>query len=144
MMDRTVSRRRSARPHRETGGITQRPWKQLHRSYAPIELLSADHVQAIHEAALTILSEIGMRVLEPKARGLYRQAGANVEEAEMRVRFDRDLIATLIARAPPSFSLAARDPARSVSVGGEYVIFSSVGGPAYVMDSDRGRRTGTY
>jgi trimethylamine:corrinoid methyltransferase-like protein len=36
------------------------------------------------------------------------------------------------------------NPNRSLSVGGRNCIFSSVGGPAYVMDLDRGRRAGTY
>ena len=90
-MERSSARRRPGRPPREIGGIQQRPWKQLTRPYPPIEMLSADHVQAIHEAALTILEEIGMRVLQPQARRLYREAGADVDEGEMRVRFDRAL-----------------------------------------------------
>jgi trimethylamine--corrinoid protein Co-methyltransferase len=143
-MDRTSTRRRSARPQRGQGGIVQRPWRQLRRPYAPIEILSGDEVQAIHETALTILAEIGMRVLEPRARAFYRKAGADVDESEMRVSIDRDLIRSLIATAPSSFSLRARNPMRNVKVGGADVILSSVGGPAYVMDNDRGRRTGTY
>ena len=64
-------RRRAGRPTREVGGIIQSPWKQLSRPYAPIEILSADNVAAIHNAALTVLEEIGMRVLEPRARAFY-------------------------------------------------------------------------
>jgi trimethylamine---corrinoid protein Co-methyltransferase len=143
-MDRAATRRRTARPQRETGSIVQRPWRQLKRHYAPIELLSADHVQSIHEAALTILSEIGMRVLDERARALYRQAGAEIEEDEMRVRLDPDLTRSLVATAPPRFTLRARNSKRDLAVGGDDVILSSVGGPAYVMDMDRGRRTGTY
>jgi trimethylamine--corrinoid protein Co-methyltransferase len=143
-MDRTSSRRRSARQPREQGGIVQRPWKQLRRPYPPIELLSADQIHAIHETALTILAEIGMRVLEPRARSLFRRAGAMVEEGEMQVRLDPALLASLVSTAPAAFSLRARNSARNVKVGGADVIFSSVGGPAYVMDNDRGRRPGTY
>lgn len=47
-MERSSARRRPGRPQREIGGIAQRPWKQLTRPYAPIEVLSADHLQAIH------------------------------------------------------------------------------------------------
>ena len=43
-MERTAARRRPGRPQREIGGIEQRPWKQLTRPYAPIEILSADQV----------------------------------------------------------------------------------------------------
>jgi len=143
-MERSSARRRPGRAPREIGGIQQRPWKQLTRPYRPIELLSDDHVQAIHEAALTILEEIGMRVLQQDARNLYRSAGADVDESEMRVRFDRAMVAERIATAPSSFELQARNPEKNLRVGGADCILSSVGGPAYVMDTDRGRRPGTY
>ena len=81
-MERSSARRRPGRPQREIGGIQQRPWKQLTRPYPPIEILSADHIRAIHETALTVLEEIGVRVLEPAARAHYRAAGADVDEAE--------------------------------------------------------------
>ena len=62
------------------GGIAQRPWKQLTRPYAPIEILSADQVETIHETALTILEEIGMRVLRAAgARVSIAAAGADVD-----------------------------------------------------------------
>jgi len=143
-MERGTARRRPGRAPREVGGIQQRPWKQLVRSYPPIEPLSADRVQAIHETALTILEEVGMRVLQPKARQLYKLAGADVDESEMRVRLDRTMVMERIATAPASFELRARNPQKNVKVGGPNCILSSVGGPAYVMDNDRGRRPGTY
>ena len=62
----------------------------------------------------------------------------------MQVRLDRELVAELVAKAPPSFTLAARNPERALKVGGRDLIFASVGGPAYVMDLDHGRRTGSY
>ena len=133
-------RRRPGRPIRAIGGISQRPWKQLVRPYAPIEILSADQIEAIHAAALTVLEEIGMRVLEPRAREYYKSAGAMVNESDMRVRFDRAMIAELIKKSPREFTLAARNPQRNLRIGGRHCILSSVGGPAYVMDRDKGRR----
>src|SRR5262245_54898027 len=137
-MTRATSRRRE-RPHRTPGALQQRPWKQLTLPYRPIEVLSADQVEAIHQAALTILEEIGMRVLEPRARGLYAAAGATVDGGTEQVRFDRAMIADLVAKAPAEFSLRARNPAKNVRVGKQHAIFSSVGGPAYVSDLEHGR-----
>ena len=138
-----MSRRRD-RPARIVGAIAQRPWKQFSLPYRPIEILSADNVQRIHDTALTILEEIGMKVLEPRARGCYRGAGAKIEPGEDRVRFDRAMVEELIAKAPAEFTLEARNPAKNVKVGKRNGIFSSVGGPAYVMDIEGGRRAGTY
>ena len=138
-----MSRRRD-RPTRTVGAIAQRPWKQFSLPYEPIEILSADQVERIHDTALTILEEIGMKVLEPRARDYYRSAGAKIEPGEMRVRFDRAMVEELIAKAPAEFTLEARNPAKNVKVGKRNGIFSSVGGPAYVMDLEGGRRAGTY
>jgi trimethylamine--corrinoid protein Co-methyltransferase len=136
--------RRRDRASRATASIPQRPWKQFCHRYRPIEVLSADQVAAIHATALTILEEIGIKVLSDRARALYAMGGADIEEGSDRVRFGRDMVMDWAGRAPASFTLVARDPAKTVKVGGADAIFSSVGGPAYVSDLDRGRRTGTY
>jgi len=143
-MTQRSSRRRAGRGPRTAGQIPQRPWAPLHLAYDPIRVLAPEQVEAIHDTALTVLEEIGMRVLEPSARALLAGAGAQVDEAEMQVRFDRALVEELVAKAPDEFTLAARNPERNVTLGGQSAIFSSVGGPAYVCDLDRGRRAGTY
>jgi trimethylamine--corrinoid protein Co-methyltransferase len=136
--------RRRPRAHRVVGSISQRPFKQVRLPYKPIEVLDADAIENIHQTGLTILEEIGMRVLDKRARALFRAAGAEVDEGEMQVRLDRALIAELIGKAPENFKVSARNPAHDVAVGGRDVMFTAVGGPAYVSDMDRGRRQGTY
>jgi trimethylamine--corrinoid protein Co-methyltransferase len=42
------------------------------------------------------------------------------------------------------FSLHARNPVRDLTFGDRHVVFSSVGGPAFVTDIDRGRRPGNH
>ena len=133
---------RRTRTGRVMGSIPQRPYGQVPRSYAPIEVLSADQVAAIHQAALTVLSVTGMKVLAPRARALYAGAGCRV--VEETVFFDPALVGELLATVPAQFTLTARDPARSLRFGGNDCVFTSVGGPAYVMDLDKGRRDGTF
>jgi len=99
---------------------------------------------AIHETALGMLEEIGVKVLSERARLLYKQGGADVTEGSDRVRFPLDMVMDWVGKAPSEFTLHARDPAKAVKVGKRHAIFSSVGGPAYVSDLDRGRRTGTH
>ncbi len=141
-MMEAVPHRRRARPPRTIGDIRQQPFGQTPRTYVPIEVISADQVAAIHAAALKVLSEIGMRVLHPPARDLFRRAGAAVE-GDM-VRLDPDMITDLLRHVPQTFTLEARDPAKALTLGGGHCVYASVGGPAYVMDNDRGRRDGTY
>ena len=135
-------RRRPARNARVSGELHQRPFGRVIRPYKPIEVLSADHVAALHETALKVLRDIGMRVLEDNAREKFRAAGAQIDGDN--VRLDPAMVAEHLKTVPKTFTLAARNPARSLHIGGDDVVFASVGGPAYVMDNDRGRRDGTH
>jgi len=125
------------------GGITQSPFARLRRPYAPIEVISADEVEAIHNSALRVLAEIGMKVLHAPARALFAKAGARIVGEDM-VQLDADMIAEHLKSVPKTFRLAARNPALNLYVGEDDLIFGAVGGPAYVMDNDKGKRNGTY
>ncbi len=135
----------SGRSRRARGGgegLQQPAFGQRRRLYRPIEVLSADQVETIHQAGLTILAELGMRVLDDRARALFRGAGAQVT-GEM-VRMDPALVAGLLRHVPARFTISARNPAHDLQVGDDLCIYTSVGGPAYVMDNDRGRRDGSF
>jgi trimethylamine--corrinoid protein Co-methyltransferase len=54
---------RRRHPRRGAPGIAQLPWRRLVNPYRPIEILTADQVEAIHRSSLRILAEIGMEVL---------------------------------------------------------------------------------
>jgi trimethylamine--corrinoid protein Co-methyltransferase len=132
------------RPRRTAGGIPQLPFRRLVNPFVPLEVLSADAVEEIHRASLRILSEIGVEVLGDAAIDRLRAAGASVDRATRRVRLDPALVEEQIATAPAEFTLYARNPDRNVSLGGRHLVFSSVGGPAFVTDLDRGRRPGNW
>ena len=70
------------RPRRVQAGIRQLPWRRLVNPYRPIEILSADHVEAVHAASLRILSEIGIEVLGDRALDAFRRAGATVDRRD--------------------------------------------------------------
>src|SRR5262252_857927 len=144
-MERAGRTQSSARRRRSeaTGAIPQLSWRQLQNPYAPAVLLSADEIQAIHNASLRVLEEIGVNVLLPEAREIYRQAGADLDPNSTRVRFDRGLIESSIAKAPPRFTLHARNPARNLIFGENYANFATVAGAPNLSDLDGGRRSGT-
>ena len=125
-----------------SAAVPQRAFGQVPLGIAPVEVISADQVEAIHNAALKLLAATGIKVLHPPARALFQAAGAGV--ADEMVRLDPDLVMDLLASVPPTFTLAARNPAKSLRIGGRDMVFTSVGGPAYVMDIDGGRRDGTF
>jgi trimethylamine--corrinoid protein Co-methyltransferase len=144
-----------ARPRRErraAAGIPRLPWRRVVNPFTPLEILSADHVEAIHQAGLRILSDVGMEVLSGRALDLLGQAGATVAQAgdtggrgaSGRVRMEPAQIEELVARAPATFELHARNAERNLLFGGRNVVFGAVGGPAFVTDIDRGRRPGNF
>ncbi|MSP49481.1 MAG: methyltransferase [Alphaproteobacteria bacterium] len=118
------------------------PYRQPRRRFPPVEIVSADEIEAIHQASLTILEEIGMDFLDAEAVALVGRAGAATKPGSQRVRFDRNLILERIKTAPATFTLHARNPAHTLGFGGDQVIFAQVGSAPNCSDMDRGRRPG--
>ncbi len=136
-----MTRRGPARSRRTSGQAAQLPWHNAINRLPPTELLSTDQIEAIHLASLRVLAETGMRVLDAGARERLGRAGC-VVDGDM-VRFDPDMVIETIATAPSTFQLRARNPAKTLTIGGNHLVFASVGGPAFCSDLDRGRRAGT-
>ena len=136
-----MSRTGRSRERRVSGQIRQLPWRELTNPLRPTEVISADQVEQIHSASLRLLSTTGMRVLSAQAREIFASAGCIVDE--LMVRFDPDMVEATIASAPSQFRLRARNPSKSLTIGGNNVAFTAVGGPAFCNDLDRGRRPGT-
>jgi trimethylamine--corrinoid protein Co-methyltransferase len=136
--------RRRRREKRIVSAIAQLPWQTVRNPYTPIEVISADQVQAIIDAALSILETKGMRFLEPGSRDFMKSRGADIDEERRMVHFPRDLVLQSIRDVPPSFTLRARNPDRNLVFGGNHIVFAAVGGPAFCSDTDGGRRPGTY
>jgi len=130
------------RPRRVAGGLPMLPWRRLVNPFRPVEILSADHVEAIHRASLRILAEIGMEVMGDRALDAFAAAGARVDLLTRNVRLDPEHVEALVALAPSEFTLHARNPERNIVFGGTHLVFGAVGGPAFVSDLDRGRRAG--
>ena len=68
------------------------------------------------------------------------KAGADVDGE--RVRMPRGLVRDLLRAAPAGFTQHARNPERSVEIGGDNTVFAPVYGPPFVRDLDNGRRYG--
>lgn len=107
----------------------------------PISPVSADELEQIHLASMRVLEEIGMDFLEPRARKVMADAGAEV--AGERVRLPRDLVAKAVASAPERFRMYAQSGAYCLEFGGNAVNFGSIASTPYCCDLKGGRRSGT-
>jgi len=140
-MNEQRTRRRAARDRRSrTPPLEQAPWRALENRFAPVELLSADQIEAIHATSLRILDRLGIEVMSDRACDLFAAAGARVDRATGTVRIDPDLVMEHVARAPATFTLTPANAARSIEIGGRSLVFGLVAGPPNVSDAERGRR----
>jgi trimethylamine--corrinoid protein Co-methyltransferase len=127
-----------------SGGSEQLPWARVQNPFPPLDLLGVEQLEALDEAAFTILEEIGLDFLSPEAFPVLRSGGALLEPGSQRVRFDRDVIRHWLAKAPESFLLKGRDPAHDVGFGGTEMIFSLMASAPNCSDLEHGRRPGTF
>jgi trimethylamine--corrinoid protein Co-methyltransferase len=112
--------------------------------FRPVEIISADEVESIHQASLAVLKEIGIDFLHAEAKAILKNAGADIDPASDRVRFDPALVEAQMGKAPRRFTLHSRNPERNLEIGGDYTAFCSVGSAPNSFDRDGGRRPGNH
>jgi trimethylamine---corrinoid protein Co-methyltransferase len=120
--------------------IDQMPWRVPVNTDRPTEPLPPEGVQAIHDGAMRVLSEIGIEFLNDEALGHLKAAGCRVEG--QMVRFDRAFVEEMVAKAPPSFTITPRNPDRAIPMGGGHMLFGNVSSPPNAWDLERGKRPG--
>ena len=125
------------------GALRQLPWTLPELSDAPTAPLGPEGVRAVDAAAMRILSEIGVDFLHDGARERLRAAGAEVTPGSERVRFDPEMVRAHVARAPASFTITPRNPARAVTLGGRRQVYASIASPPAFSNLETGRRSGT-
>jgi|TARA_B110000240_G_scaffold138499_1_gene153349 trimethylamine--corrinoid protein Co-methyltransferase len=106
-----------------------------------VDLLDEEQVKRIHDASMDIIEEVGVEFRCDDAIGMWRAAGADVDG--VTVRIDREHLMSLVGTAPSSYTMVARDPAHTVTVGDGRTIFTPSYGAPYVLDLDGVRRPGT-
>lgn len=115
--------------------------KYIERNIPNFEILTEEALEVIEANAEVILEEIGVNFVEnPAALALWKAAGADVQGE--RVQIPKGLARQLCKTAPASYVQHARNPERSVTVGGRGLVLAPVYGPPFVRD-EGGRRYAT-
>ncbi|MBX3056424.1 MAG: trimethylamine methyltransferase family protein [Anaerolineae bacterium] len=112
--------RRRERKTRERGEETavSRATQPLHH-LPPYEILNEEGLQKIHDASMTILSEIGIDFYDAEAQAVLRANGVRLEGDT--AYFDPAQVMETIAQAPAKFTQIARNPANNVLIGGQHL-----------------------
>ena len=132
----------AARRAARSGGGPGLALTYIRRRVGVYEVLDAEALALIEANADTVLEEVGIEFRgDAEVLALWRQAGADVKEE--RVHLPRGLCRSLLKTAPAVFTQHARNPARSVQIGGDATVFAPVYGPPFVRDLDGKRRYAT-
>jgi trimethylamine---corrinoid protein Co-methyltransferase len=105
------------------------------------EILSADAMDQLEAGWRRLVSEIGVEFMSERALALFRAAGQRVEDNT--VFLDPDFLLEQAAKAPREFGVRARNPERSIRIGGDSMAFGAVYGPPFVREGEV-RRDGTF
>ncbi len=143
MVEAATRRRRGggragAAARRGSAIIEQMPWKPPQNIDRPVEPLTEEGVQAIHDGAMRILEELGIEILNDEAVEVFRQAGCIIEGSN--VRMGRDMVMEMIAKAPSQFTLTPRNPSRTLTVGDGSILFGNVSSPPNYWDMEIGSK----
>ncbi|MEQ9693344.1 trimethylamine methyltransferase family protein [Shimia sp. SDUM112013] len=126
----------------ERGAVSFETAKYIERNIPNFEVLNEEALETIEYNAETVLEEIGVNFVDnPAALERWKAAGADVRGE--RVHIPRGLARELIKTAPSQFTQHARNPARSVEIGGRNLVLAPVYGPPFVRDARGGRRYAT-
>jgi len=96
------------------------------------EVLSADAMAKLDAGWRRLVSEVGVEFMSDRALALFREAGQKV--VDNTVFLDPDFVLEQVAKAPREFDVQARNPANSVHIGGDSMVFGAVYGPPFVRE----------
>src|SRR4051795_8725348 len=98
------------------------------------EVLSDDAMEKLDRGWQQIVTRIGVEFLSDRALDLFRAAGQRVEDKT--VFLDPDFVLEQVEKAPREFDVQARNPARSIHIGGDSMAFGAVYGPPFVREGE--------
>ncbi|WP_166415685.1 trimethylamine methyltransferase family protein [Cochlodiniinecator piscidefendens] len=136
MARRTRASRDRLDAHKE---IAASPWIQ--RKFPFFDPLDEEQIVKLESQVDWILEEIGVAFRDDEdALKIWKDAGIKLDGDI--VRADAQWVRAQCSKAPKEFTQLARNPARSVKIGGNNQVFAPIYGAPFVRDLKGGRRYG--
>lgn len=113
----------------------------IHRVLPFFDPLDIDQLEKLEAQVDWLIEDVGIAFRDDLSSiSLWKQHGANVDGDI--VRAPADWIRDLCRHAPSQFTQLARNPAKSVVIGGDNQVFAPIYGAPFVRDLESGRRYG--
>ncbi len=136
-------RNRPARDRQVSGSKRVVDYRNLKNPFPAMPVFSEDRIAAIHDTALKTLEDLGIKVLLPQAREIFKRGGARVDEASEMVFIGRDIIAAALHSAPREVNCKGATSDRDLTLKLGNLVFQPGAGAPHATDLERGRRPGT-
>jgi trimethylamine--corrinoid protein Co-methyltransferase len=125
--------RRKARAEGAGGGPTTAIWPGIKGGrYRP---LTGDDIAKIHETALRILAEVGLRGATPRCIAIVTKAGGRLSD-DGRLLLPTKLVEETLKTAGRGFKLYAQDPAHDIDPSATRIHLGTSGAAVHVIDSE--------
>ncbi len=142
MTNRTRSRRRSRKSHQATN-LQSGASPYIKRNLPHFDPLDPEQVERINQQVDWMLENIGIAFRDdPKALAIWQKTGTKIDGD--RIFADAKWVRELCSQAPTEFEQLARNPDRSVVIGGNNQVFAPIYGAPFVRDLENGRRYATF
>ncbi len=103
-----------------------------------LRVLGEEGVKRVHEATLRLLSDVGVVLTHPYARGLLLDHGAHTSGD--RVLIPADLVESCLTRCPRKVKIQGRDPQKAIELGDGSWHAHNVGGVPNISDGEARRQ----
>jgi len=114
--------------------------KSISNPRLKLGLLSSEDIRQIHRATLEIIESVGVRFPSARALAVWEEHGAKVDRNSMVVKVPGHIIEAALKKAPPVYTLSARDPELDLPLDGNHVYVGTDGCGVEVLDMTTGER----
>ncbi len=106
------------------------------------EILSQEDIEKIHQTSMRVMTNVGVEFPSEDALSVFRSHGVKTDGS--RVYITEDQLWKALETAPARFTLHARNPERSVTIGeGEPIVFAPGYGAPFLIDAQGKKRVPT-
>ena len=105
------------------------------------EILSSADIELIHNNSMKLLANVGVEFPDDDAVGVFKRHGFKTDGH--RVYFSEEQVMSGLETVPAQFTLQARNPERSVTVGDGEPVFAPAYGAPFLVDPGVGKRAPT-
>lgn len=100
--------------------------------YDRMSIISAKDLSKLHNATMEILKDVGIAFYEPEAIEIFASHGVKTDGNIVYI--EEHHIEKALESAPSEFTMHARNPERSVTIGGDNLVFTPGYGASFMID----------